>query len=591
MTAEPGWHAPGFGTLWPPCARTQNSTFWSTAYYSATRTAQRNDWSRNATGSAASVAPRTAARCRTRRARFDPLDLDFTTAGGAASRVLLSLTNTGGKSTLITLISSLVVRLPGRRSEVRTSATTSSPATPRMSCASGTTPRPGCAPSRTVMEWKDGRRQPPHKQRSTTNMHRAWYLFRTGPQLPGIDDLPFVVEGRRAVFSTYLDNLTELLTRAPATQWVLTRTQQEWTQALEDHTCIDPVLFGYQMRMNDSEAGAERLCAISTHQTTWCGSSSQPSTTIATSPTSQANSATTPSWRLNGHGCKHLTTSASQSPPPSNRSRTEPSPPTRPPPQRFVCKPRARNSLAPAYARLTQDRFLLAEQEQELQTATQAVATARREYGQISDIRLQLLLEEARARADAARAEVKRRTEAARNAQQEASAWHAVNTVLDVQTARARRDSAQLAYDHADAGLGPLRARAEAATASLAARLDGLARELQSTAEAADMRAEEARTAERKAKTAEKMPLTVAVLPAAASKRSTTAYASRRTPPKPRWRRGGSQPASPQINAYAAGRTAGARPPCALRRKANAPSRPRKPARPSIPRSSPRTAS
>jgi hypothetical protein len=29
-------------------------------------------------------------------ARFDPLDLDFSTADGAASRVLLSLTNTGG---------------------------------------------------------------------------------------------------------------------------------------------------------------------------------------------------------------------------------------------------------------------------------------------------------------------------------------------------------------------------------------------------------------------------------------------------------------------------------------------------------------
>src|SRR4030095_12430855 len=49
-------------------------------------------------------------------ARFDPLDLDFATRDGAASRVLLSLTNTGGKSTLITLVSSLVV--PASRAQV-----------------------------------------------------------------------------------------------------------------------------------------------------------------------------------------------------------------------------------------------------------------------------------------------------------------------------------------------------------------------------------------------------------------------------------------------------------------------------------------
>src|SRR5690349_15933260 len=49
-------------------------------------------------------------------ARFDPLDLDFSTRDGAASRVLLSLTNTGGKSTLITLVCSLVV--PAARAQV-----------------------------------------------------------------------------------------------------------------------------------------------------------------------------------------------------------------------------------------------------------------------------------------------------------------------------------------------------------------------------------------------------------------------------------------------------------------------------------------
>jgi hypothetical protein len=44
-------------------------------------------------------------------------------------------------------------------------------------------------------------------------------------------------------------------------RWVLARTQQDWARTLQDHTNLDPVLFGYQMRMNDSESGAEKLLA------------------------------------------------------------------------------------------------------------------------------------------------------------------------------------------------------------------------------------------------------------------------------------------------------------------------------------------
>lgn len=193
------------------------------------------------------------------QARFDPLDLDFATSDGAASRVLLSLTNTGGKSTLITLLSSLVV--PAARAQVGgknlgdyvLTGDTSHVVCEWEDAATSTRTVTG-----TVMEWKDGRRQPASKQRSTTNLHRAWYLFRTGPGLPGLDDLPFVVDGRRHTFETYLPVVADLLAPHPNAQWVQTRIQQEWTRALEERTSIDPVLFGYQMRMNDAETGAEQ---------------------------------------------------------------------------------------------------------------------------------------------------------------------------------------------------------------------------------------------------------------------------------------------------------------------------------------------
>ena len=195
-------------------------------------------------------------------ARFDPLDLDFTASGGAASRVLLSLTNTGGKSTLITLISSLVV--PASRAQVggkNLGDYVLTGDTSHIVCEWEDATTSVRTVTGTVMEWKDGRRQPGHKQRSTTNMHRAWYLFRTGPGLPRVDDLPFIIDGRRAGFETYVAAVTSLVSSHPQARWVLARTQQDWTRTLQDHTNLDPVLFGYQMRMNDSEAGAEKLLA------------------------------------------------------------------------------------------------------------------------------------------------------------------------------------------------------------------------------------------------------------------------------------------------------------------------------------------
>lgn len=113
-------------------------------------------------------------------------------------------------------------------------------------------------------------------------------------------------------------------------------------------------------------------------------------------------------------------------------------------------------------------------------------------------------MESARAQLAAAIDDVSVRTAAARRAQDESSAWEAVTSILDIEVARTRRDAAQIAYDQADAGLGPLRDQVEAAAAKLAGRLNGLIVQNLDVATAADTRANSAAAEEAKARAAGK---------------------------------------------------------------------------------------
>ncbi|MCY1144125.1 hypothetical protein OWR29_39535 [Actinoplanes sp. Pm04-4] len=418
--------------------------------------------------------------------------MDFTTSDGAASRVLLSLTNTGGKSTLITLVCSLVV--PASRAQVGgknlgdyvLTGDTSHILCEWEDATTGTRTVTGA-----VMEWKDGRRQPGHKQRSTTNMHRAWYLFRTGPGLPGIDDLPFVTDGRRTGLETYLAQVTDLMSSNPRTQWVLTRIQTEWTQALQDRTSIDPVLFSYQMRMNDSEAGAEKLLASfdspdnvvrffiaalndDREITDFTGKLGPYAELAAQRPYLDA---------LAGFG-------------------TELAPRVELLAQRtaaldekvaLALKARVAGGehAAALSNRVAQDTAALSDLTRAVEAAVRELAAARREYGQISDIRLQLQLERARHRLAEADAAVLRRAGLAADAARERDAWEAVDRVLEVDVAREQRDAAKIAYEAAHAELAPLREQVTRAAAAVAGRLNGLIAEADAVAEAADEQARE----------------------------------------------------------------------------------------------------
>lgn len=419
-------------------------------------------------------------------ARFDPLDLDFATEDGAASRVLLSLTNTGGKSTLITLLCSVVV--PASRAQVGgkvlgdyvLTGDTSHVVCEWEDSTSGERIVTG-----TVMEWKDGRRQPTHALRSTSNMHRAWYLFRTGPGLPAINDLPFVANDRRTPYRDFHAVIGDLIAGNPGTRGVLTAKQIEWTAALEERTSVDPTLFGYQMRMNDSEAGAQKLLA----------SFSSPDQVVrffvaALNDQRELESFT---GKLETYAqlaarradLEALAAWGAESTPLIARIATCATTAAKATTSADQARALGSELAAALDNRIGQDRRSVEGLDVAVETARGTYARARRAYGQISDIRLQLQLDQARADLARAQEEHTRAESAATTAERNEEAWRAVDLVIDLQARQADLVAAEEAYAAADAGLGPLRRQVAGAAARLAGRLNALITENEAAAVAA----------------------------------------------------------------------------------------------------------
>lgn len=429
-------------------------------------------------------------------ARFDPLDLDFTAGGEAASRVLLSLTNTGGKSTLITLVSSVIV-----------------PAAPKQVggknlgdyLLTGDTGHVVCewedsfTGKRTVtgvvMEWKDGKRQPSEKQRTLTAMNRTWYLFQTGPGLPGLDDLPFVAGDRRSSRDQFLGALNALFTQHPEIRGLSATKQNQWASALDTNTSIDPVLFSYQMRMNDSESGAEALLAtfdspenvvrffvgaLNDEQATadFAGNLSEYSKVAEGRPHLEA---------LYGF-CTEAGPAVAEV-----ARRAEAEGKARAAEQRTAIEGA---ELASALAtRIAGDTAMLEELHSAAEAAASRAARLRREAGAIPDIRLQLRLEQARALRSAREVDLLNARADAQTAEDEAAAWSAVGDYLVAIDARNDLDAAQDAFEQADEGLAPRREAVEVAGRRLAARLDVLIAEADGGVRRAAADLEEAGTA------------------------------------------------------------------------------------------------
>lgn len=187
-------------------------------------------------------------------ARFHPLDLDLVAPDGSlARRALCVLTNTGGKSTLLKLLSAVIN--PGTAGLIGKGEIAD------MVLATDT--------SHVVLEWQqaDGARyvtgwvaewnglQKSHT--GTRGLHQCWYTFRVNGM--GVDDLPFEYEGRRTRLNEYRRQLRGLFDEHKGALGYIADTQVAWGRALIDRTRIDSELFRYQATMNAAESGAAAL--------------------------------------------------------------------------------------------------------------------------------------------------------------------------------------------------------------------------------------------------------------------------------------------------------------------------------------------
>jgi hypothetical protein len=338
----------------------------------------------------------------------------------------------------------------------------------------------------TVMEWKDGKRQPAHALRSTSNMHRAWYLFRTGPGFPGIDDLPFVTNNRRTPYRDFHARISDLIAGNPGSRGVVTDTQNEWTVALEERTSVDPTLFGYQMRMNDSEAGAQKLlesfkssnevvrffvAALNDQREleSFAGKLENYAQLAARRTELEALAAWgAESIPLIAQIADYAATAATAT--------------------AAADKARALGAeLAVALGnRIGQDRRHLDGLNIAVAKARGKAAEARRAYGQVSDIRSQLQLDRARAELAEAERTLSHARLAADDAKRLEDAWRAVDLVVYLEGCKADLEAAEKAYAAADAGLGPLRQQVAESVTRLAGRLAALIAENKDAAEVAD---------------------------------------------------------------------------------------------------------
>lgn len=416
-------------------------------------------------------------------ARFDPLDLDHTAAGEPAAKVLWNLTNTGGKTTMIRLISSVVVTgadvAMGKANigEYVLTADTSHVVL-EWADADGSRYVTGA-----LYEWPE-RTQPADK--AISKLNRWWYTFRCDGV--GIDDLPFTRDGLRLTAKAYRAELAEVMRDHPAAGFVIEDQQKRWAKVLEERTSLDPALFVYQLRMNDTEAGAGDLVkklnspdalvrffmrtlfddsALSDFTTTlaaYAKSSGRRSELAAMSEFFGRMVAV-----LEPLGAAHATvTEARQAD--------------------SLARYQADEMAARIAARIAGDAAV----EQSLSERADTVGAEVGDlYSQIrvnEDIRAQLQLEIANFELAEARDELEQAVGAEAERTRTRDAWAAVEPVVEWRRAQAAAVEAEKAATQAEAGVAPYRQAATAAAARLAAKYEALAAQASEDADRADGR-------------------------------------------------------------------------------------------------------
>ena len=436
-------------------------------------------------------------------ARSDPLDLALTTPeGAAAARSLLALTNTGGKTTLITLACSVLVTAAKHqvgKANIGEYVQSGDIAHVVLEWeAIGV----GRFVTGAVYEWPNRTR--PGGVAPISDLRRAWYTFRSDEL--SIDDLPFNTATRtRRTLKDFRARTEELFSTHPSARFIWTTQQNEWARVLDEQTPLDPELFRYQMRMNDQEGGAgalvkrftsgEKVVEFFVEVLNDIDAIGAFTTTLREYATSSAQRR---DWEIEAAFCgamvEHLETLGM-----ADRSLRD---------ARSAERDSGYRGAELAAALTTradnEDRAAKAIQERvESQggEVTALTATVRRN----EDIRAQLRLEQARFQVAAAEARLATVGAQLEAAAAERAAWQAVDPVQRLANAHAVADAARRDYESAEGDLAPLRTRVDSAGAALAAKHAALAAEADDRVTAAETdvarfgeeveRADEARTA------------------------------------------------------------------------------------------------
>jgi hypothetical protein len=194
-------------------------------------------------------------------ARFDPLLLDFRGTSGQALDTVLWLRNAGGKTSLLSLVFSVLQ--PNRNQFLGYLQKGRAKSIDKYVLPDDV--------AHVVLEWEEdglpGFGAPfvtgsvmalRSEGGGEDRLARFWYAFRPIDGRFSLDELPIREGGRRTVHRRYRQLLEDLAGRHAAAELVIRDHQADWLDYL-DRNQIDPEMFRYQLSMNKDEGGAVKL--------------------------------------------------------------------------------------------------------------------------------------------------------------------------------------------------------------------------------------------------------------------------------------------------------------------------------------------
>ena len=195
-------------------------------------------------------------------ARFDPLALDFRGQSGEAMDTVIWLRNAGGKTSLLSLIFSVLQ--PNKSLFLGYLQKGRVKSIDRYVLSDDV--------SHVVLEWEAEASFPGLARPFITgvvmaqrqgaggedSLDRFFYALAPIEGVFGLEDLPLREDGKRLTYRKFRQRLEEIALQYPATELVIRDHQNDWMEFLERRG-LDPDLFRIQLNMNRDEGGAVEI--------------------------------------------------------------------------------------------------------------------------------------------------------------------------------------------------------------------------------------------------------------------------------------------------------------------------------------------